>query len=155
MARVYRLAAAQHTVSRKAILSGAGAAKYGGRWNQAGTPMIYASAHVSLAALEMLVHASTLPLGQKLVALDIPDDAPIARWSRRSLPRDWNAYPAPAATQARGTAWAHSGRELAVWVPSAVVPPEDNCLLNPAHPDMARVKVRVVGPFPFDARLRP
>lgn len=37
--------------------------------------------------------------------------------------------------------------------PSAVVHGEFNFLLNPSHPDIARVKVLAVEPFFFDERL--
>ena len=36
--------------------SGQGAHLYGGRWNHKGTPAVYASTQISLAALEILVH---------------------------------------------------------------------------------------------------
>jgi RES domain-containing protein len=151
---VYRLLRKKHA-KRADLLAGAGAALFGGRWNEKGTRLIYASPHVSLAVLEALVHASMLPKDMVLVSLNVPNDVAIRHWRPSSLPRGWADYPFRAATQKRGTAWARAGRELAVWVPSAVVPSEWNCLLNPMHADIARVRAKVIGRFRFDPRLGP
>jgi RES domain-containing protein len=45
------------------------------------------------------------------------------------------------------------GAALALRVPSAVIPAETNVLLNPRHPDMARVRVVSIETFAFDRRL--
>jgi RES domain-containing protein len=148
---VYRLVRKKYAKQAE-LLSGAGAAVLGGRWNEKGTRLIYASSHVSLVALEALVHANMLPRDMVLVSLEIPDLV-IRRWRVESLARGWADYPFGTATQKRGTRWARVGKELAVWVPSAVVPSEWNCLLNPMHADIARVKAKVLGPFRFDPRL--
>jgi RES domain-containing protein len=52
----YRLSSA-----RFAVNSGSGAARYGGRWNRVGTPVIYTSQSPSLAALEIMAHYDVLP----------------------------------------------------------------------------------------------
>jgi RES domain-containing protein len=151
---VYRLVRKKHAKPVD-LVSGAGAALFGGRWNDKGTRLTYASSHVSLVVLEALVHASTLPKDMMLISLNVPDDVAIRRWRPKSLPRGWADYPFGTATQKRGTAWARAGKELAVWVPSAVVPSEWNCLINQMHADIARVKAKVVGSFRFDPRLGP
>ena len=38
-------------------------------------------------------------------------------------------------------------------VPSAVIPAEVNYLLNPSHPDFARIRIDSPEPFVFDRRL--
>ena len=43
--------------------------------------------------------------------------------------------------------------ETLVHLPSVVVPMEFNYVLNPKHPDFARVVVATPLPFPFDPRL--
>jgi hypothetical protein len=34
-----------------------------------------------------------------------------------------------------------------------VIPTEENCLLNPAHEGISKVRVRDIAPFRFDPRL--
>ena len=62
-------------------LSGAGAETTGGRWNEPGVPMVYASASRALSCLETIVHlgAGGLPLNRYLVKVTIPADV----WSVR------------------------------------------------------------------------
>ena len=68
------------------------------------------------------------------------------------LPRDWASYPAPEALAELGTEWARSRRSAVLIVPSAVIPGEENVLLNPEHPDFARVRIGQARPFSFDGR---
>jgi len=53
-----------------------------------------------------------------------------------------------------GTDRVARGTSVALSVPSALVPSEHNYLLNPAHPDFARVRVGGARRFSFDPRLR-
>ena len=148
---VYRICSAMHAGS---AFSGEGARLYGGRWNEKGTRMVYCASSVSLAMLEILVHSPMLPSRMVTIAVLIPEDIAIDMWTAEDLPADWAAYPAPAALQARGTAWAASGKTLAVRVPSAVVPSETNVLFNPSHPDWPLCKVQAAEPIVFDMRLK-
>src|SRR5689334_11718602 len=154
MPRVYRLTLEKHTRDPADLLSGEGARLYGGRWNHRGTAIVYAASHVSLAVLEALVHSETLPRNLVLVAYDLPDAPAPAERSVASLPAEWASFPFPKSTQEIGTAWARSRAQLALRVPSAIVPHEMNWLLHPQHPAMAKVKATVLGPFSFDGRLR-
>ncbi|HSN99153.1 MAG TPA: RES family NAD+ phosphorylase [Candidatus Nanopelagicales bacterium] len=148
---VHRICSAKHA---DGAFTGEGARLYGGRWNEKGTRMVYCASSVSLAMLEVLVHSPTLPVGIVSITVMIPDDILIETWTAADLPADWAMYPAPAALQARGSAWAAAGRTLAVRVPSAVVPSETNILLNPVHPDWSRCTVHPAEPIAFDIRLK-
>ena len=53
---------------------------------------------------------------------------------RARLPSNWRESPIPRSVQAVGDAWLKSESSLALRVPSAVVPAEDNALINPDHP---------------------
>lgn len=155
MPRVFRLTRAKFASDPADLVSGEGARLYGGRWNHKGTALVYAASQVSLAVLELLVHSAVLPKDMVLVSYDLPDVPRPANRSVASLPADWAKFPFPRSTQDIGTAWARAASELALAVPSAIVPVETNWLINPAHPDIAAVKATVIGPFPFDPRLRP
>jgi RES domain-containing protein len=149
--RVYRIASTRHIRD----LSGTGARLYGGRWNRRGTALLYTSESRSLATVEILVHLSMpeVPAGLSIATLEIPDDIRADEIRPSSLPRDWREHPAPAALVDLGTKWARASRHLLLRVPSAVVEGEFNVLINPAHPDMPRVKVVRVERYRMNSRL--
>lgn len=134
---------------------GEGARRFGGRWNPPGTRVVYAAGSLSLAVLELLVHlGSEDPLhGWVWFELAIPA-ASVERLAPRRLPRDWRAFPPPAATQRLGADWLRRGRRAALEVPSAVVPREHNYVLAPEHPDFARIRIGRPTPLDLDPRLR-
>jgi RES domain-containing protein len=150
MLRAWRIVKATHAGE---AFTGEGAARAGGRWNSRGIRVVYASATQSLAALEILVHLNPfVPLRFTAFPVDIPDNA--VEWlSRADLPEDWRAEPPPPSTRRMGDQWLRSGRAVALGVPSVIVPDEWNFLLNPAHPDMAKVTIGAGRPFAMDPRL--
>jgi len=135
-------------------LDGEGAFRYGGRWNRAGTAVVYASSTLALAALEYLVHVDPADAPTDLVALELAvPDVPLDTWEIAVLPPTWRDAPTPLACQQRGDAWVAAGTALGVWVPSVVIPPEHNLLLNPVHPAMTDVHLLSHAPFAYDPRL--
>lgn len=116
---------------------------------------MYAASHLSLAALEYLVHIDAEDAPDDLVALriNVPDNVTELACAPASLPHDWQQTPSPSHCQAIGGEWARRGRELLLRVPSVLVPDESNVLVNPMHPDA--VGVRLIGsrPFSYDVRL--
>lgn len=84
------------------------------------------------------------------IAVDI-DDALIE--IAHPLPGDWRDLPAPESTRALGSRWMAESRSVVLRVPSIVVDGECNYLLNPRHPDFARLKIGEARPFSFDPRL--
>jgi RES domain-containing protein len=138
-------------------LSGRGALFTSGRWHIKGRRVVYLSSSLALAALEMLVQVNRPELPADLVALeiDVPDDTQAHRIEIRSLPEQWRDYPAPEALQQIGNEWLREGRTPLLQVPSAVIPEEDNYLLNPVHPKARMVSVIRSNDFIFDPRLAP
>lgn len=103
-------------------LSGAGAAAVGGRYNSAGTAVVYASSSVALAVLETLVHLGVKASGQAnryLVELHVPLPVYEARqtWTVAQLRRQhpfWDAVPFAEASQRIGDEWVRAGKS-ACW----------------------------------------
>ena len=136
-------------------LSGEGARKHGGRWNSAGTPLVYLSGSRALAALETLVHLTTPETrakGFSLLEIGFPTHSievvPVA-----GLPPNWRSSPPTSTTMKVGDDWFASKRSLVLRVPSTLVAEEDNWLINPLHPRASAVTVPKVRTFSFDARL--
>ncbi len=133
---------------------GEGARLYGGRWNSPGVPMVYTAGSQSLAVLEMLVHLENSDLLEKYVFLEvILDEAMVTVVAAADLLRNWRADPAPLKLRAIGDDWVASGASVVLRVPSSVIPAEYNYLLNPKHPDFAKLKFGKAVPFRYDARL--
>src|SRR5262249_3491565 len=58
------------------------------------------------------------------------------------------------ATRESGTGWAKSLRSAVLRVPCALVPKAFNYLVNPLHPDSAKIRVSAPEPLRFDTRLK-
>ena len=149
---VWRLCRAPY-VAR--TLEGVGGFYASGRWHRQGAAIVYTATAASLAALELLVHTdpATAPDDLRLVKLRIPESFEIEQITPADLPADWRTYPAPDALQAIGMEWLESARTPALLVPSAVVPQENNLLLNPRHHAIGVVTLLSDEPFSFDPRL--
>lgn len=138
-------------------LSGAGAKATGGRWNEAGISVVYASETRALACLETIVHlnAGGLPLNRYLVEVIIPDNvwANARAETSSSLSVGWEAEPAGQVSIQVGTTWARSGGSALLVVPSVIVQEEFNVLINPAHADSARITAIKLRKWLYDPRL--
>ena len=140
--KVWRIARTEYAQTRQQMLSGDGAAQYGGRWNPKGTRAVYCSENSSLAALEILANLaspSAFPT-HRVLDLDVPDEAIAV------------ADPSTGNTRRMGAELLRAN--LALAAPSAVNPLERNVVINPLHPDFGRVRVGNINPFAFDERLR-
>lgn len=148
--RLWRIAAAYYALDR----TGFGAMRDGGRWNPPGRPALYCATSVALCSLEKFVHLGALPVPPlSLVAIDLPDDLALYRPDRADLPQGWDATRARPASQRFGGAWLAGASTVGMVIPSAIVHEEFNVVLNPLHPDCARVGLAVVRDFAFDERM--
>lgn len=138
-----------------AAFTGEGARLNSGRWHRAGVPVIYTATTLSLAALEVLVHFDhdLIPSGFVAFAVEIPATVRLQRLTGKQLPTNWRTLPAPDETKDLGTRWIKSRKTVGLVVPSALVPQEQNVLLNPTHPDFAKLRIGAPEPFAFDPRL--
>ena len=139
--KVWRIVRSTHARGVEDMLSGAGAARYGGRWNPKGFPAVYCSENSSLAALEILANlnrTSTFP-SYRILDVDVPDGSIVA---------------APGlAGDTRQTGARLLRAHLAIMTPSVVNPLERNVVINPVHADFDKVLPGTIRPFVFDRRL--
>lgn len=82
-------------------------------------------------------------------------DAPglITRPELDTLPDEWDAIPHHGASATDGADWLRAAEQLALVLPSVVVPQARNLLLNPLHPAIAQVSLVDQIPFRLDQRL--
>lgn len=155
MPLVYRIQKRQFVDS---VLTGEGARLKGGRWNPAGTPLLYTSNTPELALLETLVHFDGTPLRDLppfvLITIEMPDS--IEELAVTDLPPGWDRLKYPDTLPlflltkltptypALGFSW-----------PSVILKnsPTRNVLINPLHPLVGQVNVVSVAAHEFDERL--
>jgi RES domain-containing protein len=150
MREAWRIVKERHAVT---AFSGEGAARSGGRWNPRGVAVVYVSSTRSLAALESLVHLNP-PVLFRYVAIRVQfEEILVETLAPRDLPLDWRLQPPSPSTRSLGQAWVREARTAVLAVPSVIIPGELNFLLNPAHPEFAKIRTGAPEPFAFDTRL--
>lgn len=145
------------TARRKAeAFTGEGSRLAGGRWNPKGTAVVYTADSLALAAVELFVHLDPAELSAAYVSIPvtIPIDLPILRVEATRLPRGWRTTPPPPSLAQLGRRWVLDSVTAVLRVPSAVVPEEPTYILNPGHPDFAKLQIGPAQPFQFDPRFR-
>jgi RES domain-containing protein len=149
---VYRVANSRY---KQSTLSGIGAEKVGGRWNEVGTRAVYCSENISLALLEYYVHSekiSNLPKDILVAKIEFPDEFIIEELE--FLPDRWNQYPYSSKTTNVFTNLARNRDFFALKVPSTIVGLESNIILNPLYKDFGKVEISDFIELPIDERLK-
>src|SRR6185503_2600554 len=130
-------------ISNHASLTGEGGLYASGRWHTRGRRVVYLADHPASALLEVMVHleidAEDLPTHYQLLGVDVPDGVPVAALTEDELQNGWRTQ--IAVTRARGDEWLRTGPTALLRVPSVIVPEAANYLLNPAHPEAARISI--------------
>jgi RES domain-containing protein len=108
--------------------------------------MLYAAQHLSLACVEVLVHLDKSEIPRHYV------------WSAAELTEtpqflQFENFNSVTSCQVAGDSWAQRISDLAIHVPSVIVPEEFNILLNPKHAGYSSVVWSEPRPFRFDPRL--
>jgi RES domain-containing protein len=152
LSRVYRVLRRKYA---RGPFDGEGAYRYGGRWSSPGIRLSYTSEHQSLAMLEYFVHLDKDdPPGDLVLAVaEVPDELTRERVEVRDLPANWRDAAAPPELARFGDAFAQRGERCLLLVPSVVAPSENNCLINPAHPDYKRILVYELESLSYDPRM--
>lgn len=153
--KVYRIEREKYLVT---TLQGVGAALTEGyRWNSLNTYLIYTAESRALATLEVSVHldfSEDLPTDRFYVEIEIPDDIEISELSIEQLPENWDSKPPILETQFIGDDFVSQKNAAVLKVPSAIVPPEFNYIINPNHPDSEKIKVISTQKLLFDNRFK-
>ena len=134
-------------------LSGTGSKLYGGRWNSKGIAMLYASEHISLSVLEMLVHNQfkDFTIHLSLLHIVFEDNIIVKEVKNNKLKTDWTTdfdY-----TQFMGDQFIKAGTHAILKVPSAVIKEEHNFIINPLHVDFKKIKIMQTVSLSTDKRL--
>jgi len=149
---VYRLVRAKY----KDVLNGAGASRYGARWNSRGTEIIYTAKNRALAMSELLVHLDMkeVPDDYYMLSILIPNKAKVLSIEEADLPDLWNlSFEYRQVTREIGDRFIADNKNMCLEVPSAVVKGDVNLLINPYHKLFAKVKSIEAEKFPFDGRF--
>jgi RES domain-containing protein len=70
-----------------------------------------------------------------------------------ALPQGWTEEPPPPSTKDVGDRWVREARSAVLRLPSVIIQPEPNYLLNPNHPGFRNIRIGKPVPFAFDPRL--
>jgi RES domain-containing protein len=148
--RLWRIVTGKHP-----IWSGEGARLFGQRWNPPGLSAIYTGTSFAVYLIEVLVHANRTspPSAARYVEAEVPDDVSYETFDRVAHP-GWDDPLNTAIAQAFGRTWIEQRRSALLMVPSVVTGGLDtNAVVNPDHPDAARIVVGPEKPVTLDPRL--
>jgi len=152
LTRVYRVLRGPYA---RAPFDGEGAYRYGGRWSSPGVRLSYTSEHQSLAMLEYFVHLDKddPPADLVLAIAEVPDNLAPDRVDSSRLPANWRDPVAPSELDRWGDDFAKRSGHCLLLVPSVLAPDENNCLVNPDHPDFKKLVVSEPEPLGYDPRM--
>jgi len=123
-------------------LDGAGTSKHGGRYSPPGVPVVNFASEAGLAVLVALRYLPTDPA-------EAPDDYVLGWTEVDAVPERAPEDDDDDAIREWVTGWLEERRSLVAAVRSRVLPEADVVLMNPQHPDAARVRPLVTRPFSF------
>lgn len=126
------------------------------RWNSRGYFVIYTAGSRALACLENLVHTDCEGLKNlfKIIVIKIPDDVKITEIQETDLLENWTKSNNLHETRQIGNTWLSLYTSCVLKVPSAIIRGEFNFLINPAHVQFSKIKIKALEQFEFDSRLK-
>jgi RES domain-containing protein len=141
-------------ISNHRSLNGAGGLRYAARWHNAGRRIVYLAESPAGAMIEVLVHLELeedeLPPSYTLLQVGVPADVAV---KEIALPAGDTWKTEYEISRRLGDAWLMKMSTAIARVPSAILPNTFNCLLNPLHPDAARLRILSETRAEFDTRL--
>ena len=118
-------------------------------------PAIYTGTSFAVCLVEVLVHANRKapPSAARYVEAVVPEDVSRETFDP-GLHVGWDDPLDTSVARAFGEAWIQERRSALLLVPSVVTGGRDrNAVVNPDHPDAARIAVGPEMPVTFDPRL--
>lgn len=147
-------------ISNHPILDGRGGFRTSGRWHTRGRAVVYCAPNPATALVEVLVHleidAEDIPVSLRYLEIETPNSTSKETVALRALATRWRTE--LEFTQHIGDEWLASGRSAMLRVPCAIVPATMNILnilINPQHPDSAKIAIRRIHKQSIDSRLGP
>lgn len=126
-------------------LSGQGGSyQDGGRWNEAGQPVLYFGLSASVVMLEMGNYIENPRLVPKSTVLGIYeiDTSAVETIELSDLPEDWDQFPYPTCTQKLGSSFLAANQNLILQVPSCAAGGLDQiAVVNPLHPEAQDIQL--------------
>ncbi len=127
------------------------------RWNEKNQFVLYTSSSRSLCTLELLVRRATIKgmIPYKIMLIDLKiSEQQIQTIKLKDLGDNWRTTSAYPVLRERASNWYKSLDALILRVPSAVIPQEENFIINTVHPDFKKAaKLVKTEDFLWDERL--
>lgn len=126
-----------------------------GRWNSSGEQVIYLAGSVALALLENMVRRQGVGFNNDFATavVEIPDDLTIDTLAINDLPKGWRDIREYNSCQTIGSQWYKAAKTAILKVPSAVLPEENNYVVNTEHAGFKRIKLLAITGLVPDQRL--
>ncbi len=126
-----------------------------GRWASAGKMVIYCADSIALAFLENMVRRQGVGFNKdfKIVIIDIPDKLTIEEITINELDKGWRDCKDYSICQQLGNDWYREMRTPVLKVPSAVLPQNNNLVLNTSHRDFKRIRIAGITDLVPDERI--
>lgn len=139
-------------ISNYTDLTGQGGMRYSARWHTKGRAVIYAAESPAGALNEMLVHFDQKYVPKTFSLLKILVPAEIYSITSKLPRKAWQND--TSITRSIGDNWLSKQTSVLLRVPSIITPETFNMLINPAHPEAAKIKIQKIYEVPFDQRLK-
>jgi len=127
------------------------------RWNDKNQFVLYTGSSRSLCALELLVRRASIQgrIPYKIMVIDLKvSKAQIKEVELKGLGDNWRTTGAYSVLREFGSNWYKNAESLILSVPSAVIPQEQNFVINTNHPDFKKAtKLIDTEDFLWDERL--
>jgi RES domain-containing protein len=143
-------------ISNHADLKGLGGERLKGRWHTRvhGKRIVYLAEHPAVALVENLVNLDadpqSIPAHFQLLKISAPDTAATSLTPTQLASIDTEDL---TTTQVLGDNWLTAHTSMLLRVPSIPSPESWNYLLNPLHPDAAKIKLDWARHIAYDKRL--